>query len=93
MNSAPQSPAQARPGGEPYYIGSKCPDCGSKLTLYDLLPDEAKKSINDLPNRNAIWHDEWVCPECLDGIHMDWPLDLLEAINDPDYSSVFEPSP
>lgn len=58
----PKGPAEPRPNGEPYYIDSEC-DCGAELVLH--RAEELAES--------QWWHDEWVCPECDDGIHMDWP--------------------
>lgn len=58
----PVTPADPR-DGEPYYIDSDCPDCGEALVPYG-------------PAREDGWHDEWQCPNCDDGIHMDWPQDL-----------------
>lgn len=60
-SEAPQSPADPRPGGEPYYIASDCPKCGVALELADELDDQ-----------KPVWHDEWRCPECGD-LHADWP--------------------
>lgn len=57
MEEPPETPADER-DGEPYYIDSDCPECGTILELYD--PDSG-------------WNDEWWCPTCEDGIHMDWP--------------------
>lgn len=75
----PERPSDPRPGGEPYYIDSVCPDCGAELVLYDSLTDAENRSSDALadpdckPEQDVVWHDEWVCPDCLDGIHMDWP--------------------
>jgi hypothetical protein len=33
----------------------------------------------DLPDEE-IWYDEWECPVCLDGIHMDWPESAIVAL-------------
>jgi len=58
-----------RPDMKPLYIQEFC-DCGTKLIPVDLLKD---------PNisKDAIWWDEWACPECYkskdDGIWLDWP--------------------
>lgn len=56
---APETPADPR-DGEPYYIDSTCPECGTVL-------QQCKDAVED------GWYDEWECPNCLDGIHMDWP--------------------
>lgn len=66
MSDPPQSPADPRPGGEPYYIDNDCPECGTALVLAD--------------DTEPVWHDEWVCPQCDDGILMDWPAEYREEI-------------
>lgn len=77
-DTAPQSAADPR-DGEPYYIDNDCPDCGTGLVLYDNVSDEEKRASDALANPelvedgDQVWHDEWVCPECLDGIYLDWP--------------------
>lgn len=70
MSDKPTSPSDPRPNDEPYYIDSECPDCGTELALYDELTDEDGET----------WHDEWMCPECREGIHMDWPEEYKEEI-------------
>lgn len=76
MTEKPRSPADPRPNDEPYYIDTTC-DCGADLVLYDSLTDEQRQSSQALsgpePEQDEPWYDEWVCPVCLDGIHMDWP--------------------
>lgn len=64
----PNSPADPR-DGEPYYIDSECPDCGTEL-----------RQVEEARERG--WHDEWECPNCLDGIHMDWPESELERLQE-----------
>lgn len=85
-DEAPKSPAEPR-NGEPYYIGSQCSDCGTALVLYDSLStDQLEESetlgVPSSDNDDVIWHDEWVCPRCLDGIHLDAPEDVLEELSD-----------
>lgn len=58
----PTSAAHPRPAGRPYYIDPNCPTCGSALVLDDRF----------VPG-NQVWHDEWVCPTCQEGIWLDWP--------------------
>lgn len=69
----PKSAADPRPNG-PYYIDDTC-ECGTELQLH---PD------ND--GLDKKWYDEWWCPECDNGVHMDWPENrvdrLEEAIRD-----------
>mgnify|MGYP005842987529 CR=1 FL=1 len=62
----PRSAAEPRPGNRPYYIAPCCPDCGTPLVLLDLLENP------EMPE-DEIWHDEFICPECRDGIWLDWP--------------------
>lgn len=84
----PKSAADPRPGGRPYYIDSECPDCGTPLVLYDAIGDEAKRSSDALVDpeyksgSDTIWHDEFVCPSCIDGVHMDWPQDQCQGCDD-----------
>lgn len=26
------------------------------------------------------WHDEWICPQCQDGIHMDWTAEDFKQV-------------
>lgn len=65
-SNPPQSAATPRPGNKPYYINPKCRNCGAELVLLDTLwnPDKPQEKI---------WHDEFTCPICNDGIYMDWP--------------------
>lgn len=63
MTEEPQSPADPRPNGEPYYIDSECPKCGTLLELWDEVYDTGEEP----------WYDEWACPNCQDGCYMDWP--------------------
>lgn len=55
----PEKPSDLR-DGEPYYIDSDCPECGTEL-------------VQDTEAVLEGWYDEWLCPECDDGVHMDWP--------------------
>lgn len=83
----PESAAERRPNDEPYYLDSDCPDCGESLVYYHELPDSAFKESDYLcdvehrPTEDEEWFDEFVCPDCLNGIHMDWPPDYEEAFN------------
>lgn len=69
MPKPPGSAADARPDGRPYYIPTTCPTCGMALVLVDLLRDPATPP-------EEVWHDEWMCPRCQDGIHLDVPAGL-----------------
>lgn len=62
----PQSSADPRPGNKPYYIKPNCWNCGAELVLIDTLRNPNKP-------QEEIWHDEFTCPICNDGIYMDWP--------------------
>lgn len=69
----PTSPKDPRPNNEPYYIESKCPECGTPLKLEAELKDCTYK----------IWYDEWRCPneDCEeDGVFMDVPERFWEKI-------------
>jgi hypothetical protein len=63
MTNRPRSAADPRPDGQPYYITSTCPDCGTALELHDELAG----------TDGDVWHDEWTCPECDNGIYLDTP--------------------
>jgi len=83
---APKSPAEPR-NGEPYYIDARCPACSTNLVLYDsLTPDQfndsAELGVPTTDSDDKIWHDEWVCPRCLDGVHLDIPRDVLEELSE-----------
>ena len=67
---APESAADPRPNNEPYFIDSSCPDCSEDLVLYDEYTEEG----------GEVWYDEWICPSCDDGLHMDWPDSKWERI-------------
>lgn len=71
MSNEPQSAADPRPNNEPYYIDTDCPDCGTDLVLYDKFRDG---------DEGEIWHDEWICPECDDGIYLDIPDEVAEEL-------------
>ncbi len=62
----PRSAADPRPGGQPYYIAPGCRRCSARLVLFDRL--ENPEAPDD-----EVWHDEWICPVCRDGLYMDWP--------------------
>lgn len=69
----PRSAADPRPGDRPFYIAPACPACGTALILAGLLETP--------PLRPAeLWHDEWECPVCRDGIHLDWPEAALHEL-------------
>lgn len=62
----PASAAARRPGDKPYYIAPDCPQCGTPLVLADRFENPAA-------TEEKIWHDEFICPACRDGIFLDWP--------------------
>lgn len=68
--SDPQQPT------EPQHISSTCETCGSELVLYNTLSHDTVKAASNLSIANFDadsdgYDDEWVCPECLDGIRLD----------------------
>ena len=69
----PYSAADKRAGNSPAYIHDRCPICKEKLVLADLLD-------NPQASENEIWHDEFICPNCQDGVYMDWPDDYRREI-------------
>lgn len=62
----PKKPSDKR-NGEPFYINSNCDECGEELVLFD---------------EDSGWYDEWECPNCKDGIYMDWPDKEMEKLTD-----------
>ena len=71
----------------PVCIDDDCPECGTELVLYDKLDPETMGDAEALADPehqpdNDVWYDEWVCPNCLDGVHMDWPEERLEQLTD-----------
>ena len=71
----PRSAADPRPGNRPYYISPHCPKCGTPLVLADLLENPGAPE-------EEIWHDEFICPACNDGIFMDWPEKEYERLKE-----------
>lgn len=72
----PQAPCHPR--DEPFYIDTECPDCGTELVLNDKhRPTGDGSGARVAPEvwdeRETVWYDEWVCPKCENGIHMDHP--------------------
>lgn len=67
----PRSAAAPRPNDEPYYIDSECPDCGTDLVLWNELQGMDEENV---------WYDEWMCPDCEDGLYMDWPEERHEHL-------------
>lgn len=86
MSEKPTSAADPRPNGEPYYIDTECPVCGEELVLLHRVSDEKRRQSDALadpetdPEDVEPFHDEWVCPECLDEIRMDWPEEYKESM-------------
>lgn len=58
---------------KPRHIDPNCPKCGASLILSDLLRNP------DIPEKD-IWADEFECPDCRDGIYLDWPKKKLNAL-------------
>lgn len=75
MSTPPSSPADPRPNNEPYYIDADCPECGTALVLYD---EHHETGSSD----ETVWHDEWVCPSCEDGLHVDWPDGMFARLTE-----------
>lgn len=74
----PESAAIPRPGNKPFYIDQFCPVCGTPLVLADKLD-------NPNVNEEEIWHDEFICPTCQDGIYLDWPETEKNLLNKEQY--------
>ena len=62
----PNCAADPRPNNVPYYIDNACPLCTAPLILADTVhhPDIEP---------DDMWHDEWVCSNCRNGIYFDVP--------------------
>ncbi|PWV97402.1 hypothetical protein DFQ01_12145 [Paenibacillus cellulosilyticus] len=73
-SNPPNSAADPRPNNKPFYIDPNCPKCGTALVLNDFV----EKSRTE----EEIWHDEFTCPKCRDGIYMDWPESHRQAIEE-----------
>lgn len=58
------TPATPRPDGRPVFVPADCATCGSPLRVVDLH--------NSTPP-DSVWHDEFECPKCLDGVVLDVP--------------------
>lgn len=78
-DNAPRSPSDPRPNDEPYYIDSDC-ECGATLVQYDEYHAKTVEDGQSSGTEGAThdtdrepWYDEWWCPDCDEGIHMDWP--------------------
>lgn len=61
----PEKASDRRPNDEPFYIDKYC-ECGEKLAYFD---------------EESGWYDEFECPECEDGIHLDVPGNFIEELN------------
>ncbi len=66
MVDLPKSAAEPRPGGRPAYIDPNCKACGAALVLSDSMKDPPTPA-------DEVWHDEWQCPNCRDGVYLDVP--------------------
>lgn len=73
FDRTPRRPSDPRPGGRPYYIAPTCDNCGAALVLNDVLRGTSARQV---------WHDEWTCPTCRDGIYLDWPPAALQRLTD-----------
>jgi hypothetical protein len=69
--NAPTSPSDPRPNDEPYFTDSECKYCGTELVLVD-----------DPEEDESVWYDEFECPECKEGVYMDWPDEHKQHVND-----------
>lgn len=75
MSGTQSDPGTQQPS-EPQHISSTCETCGSALVLYSTLSRDTVKASAELSVENFEadsdgYDDEWVCPNCLDGIRLD----------------------
>jgi hypothetical protein len=70
----PNSPSDKRPCYEPFYIPKNCKTCGAKLVYADSMANP------EIPE-DEFWYDEFMCPNCKDGIYLDWPRRTVVEIN------------
>jgi hypothetical protein len=64
ITTVPLYSSDERPGNKPYYIDPRCDNCGDELVLLDELEGRMGEEV---------WHDEFTCPQCRDGIYLDLP--------------------
>ena len=69
MVGSSASAADPRPDSRPFFIAPNCPTCQATLVLVD----------RDQP-APEVWHGEWECPRCDDGVYLDWPESAIEAL-------------
>jgi len=62
----PHSAAEQRPNNKPVYIDPNCLECSTPLVLVDILENHTAQT-------DKIWHDEFICPRCRDGLYLDAP--------------------
>lgn len=67
------TPADAR--DVPQYIDPNCPECNAALVLYDKFYGFVDDQEESEEIGTSIWYDEWVCPVCQDGIHLDFCME------------------
>lgn len=58
----------------PKHIPADCKLCNTPLQLLDLIKNP------DCPEED-IWYDEFGCPICKDGIHLDWPQSEFDELD------------
>ena len=69
----PQRPADRRPGDVPYFIDAECA-CGEPLVYFEVAAGT--------PVEDVVFYDEFTCPDCDNGVHLDVPYDIVTAFDD-----------
>ena len=72
----PQRPADRRPGDVPYFIDAECA-CGEPLVYFEVVDEGIDPDA-------VVFYDEFTCPDCDNGVHLDWPKDHIETVFDDD---------
>ncbi len=70
----PLSVVDRRPNDRPFYIDECCRDCNSVLIYDDLV--RGKTHWDD------ICFDEFTCPKCKNGCHLDWPPEDIQTFKE-----------
>jgi len=79
----PISAADRRPNDRPFYIDECCPGCGGILVYEDIIHGDTRW--------DDIFFDEFACPKCNDGSHLDWTPQNIQRMNYPRTTHTLRP--